>query len=264
MKPITEQKITKGVISKLPNYVSFSARRKFLESQGLTFLGAGTSRDVYDLHDGRVIKLAFNKKGIEQNKFEAKAYKTFNAKHIFAKVFYSHPEGLWSVCEKVTPFDNIDDFERATGLDYDLFRQGIKHCDVTKNTQRAIKNMLSMVDAEIEKFEKFQTRSSIPLTILDTMRNKKSRIEKVADNPLFTNICNLSKELEENMGGDISKPDSYGVTDDGYVVLVDFGMSHHAWSYYEGSNQHNDPEVEPGEETEFGHPVPSLAQAITP
>lgn len=78
------------VIKELPKYVSVKARLSFLESEaGLQLIGQGSSRNVYDLGDGRVLKVALGYKGFSQNVFEAQFYEKTKHKDLFAKIIYS-------------------------------------------------------------------------------------------------------------------------------------------------------------------------------
>ena len=74
---------------------SFAEKRRYAD-QNLKKLGAGSARVVYDLGNGKVLKLAFNDKGIDQNDAESGA---FHNSDIAAKVTASAPDDSWIVSE---------------------------------------------------------------------------------------------------------------------------------------------------------------------
>ena len=77
----------------------------------------GSSRVVFDLNDNRVLKLAYNKAGIEQNKLE---FDIWNASKspLFPSVFAHSKEYAWIISEQVIPC-NKTDFEKILGIPYD-------------------------------------------------------------------------------------------------------------------------------------------------
>lgn len=58
-------------------------------------LGSGSSRIVYQIDKDKVLKLAKNKKGVEQNETEIDRGSGSYFSSILAQVFDSHPDGLW-------------------------------------------------------------------------------------------------------------------------------------------------------------------------
>lgn len=84
-------------INQFKNIRSFSGRKKYAE-QHLQQIGRGSSRVVYDLGDGKVLKLAYNPKGLAQNETEAGLMNDNIS--IIAKVFDADEDGLWVIMEK--------------------------------------------------------------------------------------------------------------------------------------------------------------------
>lgn len=92
-------------IHKIENLRSFKARVDYC-NKSLTRLASGTSRVVYDLGNGSVLKLAKNPKGIAQNAAESDGFVQQSYGNIIAKVLDSHADDLWLKVEKakkITP-----------------------------------------------------------------------------------------------------------------------------------------------------------------
>ena len=67
----------------------------------------GSSRVVYMLSDNFVLKLAYNKAGIEQNKLEFERYEKTKSK-LFPIVYDNGKNFEYIVCENVVPADDVD------------------------------------------------------------------------------------------------------------------------------------------------------------
>ena len=70
------------------------------------YIGSGSSRKVFDLGNGYVVKVARNKAGIAQNKMEYKISLTTSS-NLFAKVIQSSKDFNALIMEKA---DKVDDF----------------------------------------------------------------------------------------------------------------------------------------------------------
>lgn len=73
---------------------------------GYKYIGDGSSRKVFDLKNGYVIKVAKNMAGIEQNRMESKISKSDNT-GLFAKVKYSSPNYEFIIMKKAKKVDDI-------------------------------------------------------------------------------------------------------------------------------------------------------------
>ena len=71
------------------------------------YIGAGSSREVFDLSNGYVIKVAKNKAGIEQNKVEYKISNDDNF-DIFAKVIYAISNYKYLIMKKAKKVKSIN------------------------------------------------------------------------------------------------------------------------------------------------------------
>lgn len=71
------------------------------------YIGSGSSREVFDLSNGYVIKVAKNKAGIEQNKAEYKISSEDNY-NIFAKVIYAISNYKYIIMKKAKKVKSIN------------------------------------------------------------------------------------------------------------------------------------------------------------
>lgn len=76
----------------------------------------GSSRVLYMLSDNFVLKLAYNKAGIEQNKLEFERYDKTKSK-LFPIVYDCGKNFEYIVCENVVQADDVD-FEKILGIPY--------------------------------------------------------------------------------------------------------------------------------------------------
>jgi len=88
---------------------SFSERKNYV-AMHYALLGSGTGRCVYDLENGLVLKLARNKRGIEQNRNEA-VIGLDHANHAcVAPVTMSHERGYYLVMTKTAKVNEEEFF----------------------------------------------------------------------------------------------------------------------------------------------------------
>lgn len=77
----------------------------FVDNDGNWFPQEGSSRLVYFIGDNKVLKLAKNKKGIEQNKMESNLEIQKNYSDIIAHLYDYDPNGKWIIQEKLEYID---------------------------------------------------------------------------------------------------------------------------------------------------------------
>lgn len=71
-------------------------------------IGKGSSRVVYQIDDDLCIKVAFNEKGITQNKQEYETYMKFRNYDIFTKIYYKDDDFRWLVSERALELQDPD------------------------------------------------------------------------------------------------------------------------------------------------------------
>lgn len=90
-------------MSDIFNKIMFNISRGYYR-----YIGSGSSRDVFDLKNGYVIKVAKNMAGIAQNQSEY-AISYYDDSDLFAKVVHVSNDFYFLVMEKADKVDNISD-----------------------------------------------------------------------------------------------------------------------------------------------------------
>ncbi|AGF57249.1 MULTISPECIES: hypothetical protein [Clostridium] len=85
------------------NQIMFNIRRGYYK-----YIGSGSSRDVFDLGNGYVVKIAKNMAGIAQNKSEYKISKSDKSK-LFAKIIQISNDSSMLIMEKADKIYNISE-----------------------------------------------------------------------------------------------------------------------------------------------------------
>lgn len=162
----------------------------------------GSSRIVFLIDDDKVLKLARNEKGIAQNELEAVAGQDPTVDKILARVLEYSEEYAWLISQRVNPISSEKEFEAMAGITWNELRK----------TLGAKEREELNVTAVPEKSPKKQTPTPISSSCLT--------------GPAFVNY--IKSFLERYSGmlvGDIAKPDSWGSTKDGCLVLLDYGIT---------------------------------------
>ena len=163
----------------------------------------GSSRIVFLIDNDKVLKLARNEKGLAQNELEAVAGQDPTVDKILAKVLEYSEEYAWLISQRVNPISSEKEFEAITGITWNELRK----------TLGAKEREELNVTVVPEKGAKKQTSASISSSLCLT-------------GSAFVNY--IKSFLERYSGmliGDIAKPDSWGLTKNGCLVLLDYGIT---------------------------------------
>lgn len=89
-------------------------------------IGKGSSRMVFQIDDEKVLKLAFNRRGLAQNDAEA----DWGAQNydVVPKLYYNTNDGEYIIMEYTIPATQ-EDVKHCTGIDYPEFVEFIKYCN---------------------------------------------------------------------------------------------------------------------------------------
>ncbi len=156
----------------------------------LEFLGRGSSRTAFVLSNRYALKIARNQKGVAQNEAEIDVYTNPKTQSVIAKVYDYDPENKWLIAEVVRPIEDPNEFEKLVGCTTSEFAHAVKVGKRTKSLE------------------------SVP--------------ENVRNNKLVKAAINIT--LTNNLGvGDVIKPDHWGKTPDGRLVLLDYGFTEEVW-----------------------------------
>jgi hypothetical protein len=169
----------------------------------LQALGRGTSRAAYALTSGRVLKVAApldghgaSDAGIEQNRAEVDIYTDPRTKPVCAVVYDADPGYRWIVSEIVRPLSGEVEFESLTGSDMFVVAKAVEMLD----------SGVAVDDVVSELAEEKITPDMIEV---------------------FSNL--MERDLSP---GDMLRPDQWGKTSSGRVVLFDYGLTGSASEFY--------------------------------
>jgi len=174
---------------------SFKERIRYCESF-LKRISSGSSRIVYKIDDGKVLKLAGNKKGIAQNETEVDFSKETNINYLFAKVYDYDPGFLWV------------EMQFAKKLTESKFAQI---------------NMFSFKDFAAVLKEKYYDvvefrKGPRPANIHPDIK------ERIWESEFYKDVTDYMVNFDTPVG-DLIKTSSYGIVGEDEIVLVDFGFT---------------------------------------
>lgn len=103
------------------NLLDIDERIEYCKEHTKDIVGEGSSRIVFQLDDEKVLKLAKNERGIEQNRWEhiyTKQHKKFPT--LFPSIYYYDREYKWVISEFVLPAEE-EDFKNCLGISWEKF-----------------------------------------------------------------------------------------------------------------------------------------------
>lgn len=165
-------------------------------AEKLPKLGSGSARSVFGLGSGKVLKIARTKYATRQNENEVEAYTSGRYKDLLAKIYDFDKNYVWLVSEGVKVIiDNADLMTKFTIPE--VFLEDIE----TFFDQ----------DKEFEESVKFALFRNPQVTAEDLTELDKELVHK------------LWKALKLGMD-DINRFDHWGLTTNGRLVIVDYGL----------------------------------------
>jgi hypothetical protein len=183
---------------------SFASRKKYCE-QHLKRISSGSSRIVYLIDNVKVLKLAWNNKGLAQNKTEIAFSNDYMWDGLIAEIFEYDENNLWvemELARKVTPTI----WNSIIGIPIEELHKCARFIDQEKNPR------------------KFRYHFTKPASM-----------DKVENNEFTSSILDLISNF--NIGaGDFGRLSTYGlVKRDGKdkIVIIDYGLTNEIYdSYY--------------------------------
>ncbi|MBP5456187.1 MAG: hypothetical protein J6Y37_06780 [Paludibacteraceae bacterium] len=170
-------------------------------------IGSGSSRKVYQIDDEKVLKLAFNKKGIAQNEAESEWYKqNFDC---IPKVYEADDNGLWVVSEYVLPA-KVNDFKVCLGLTFDEF--------------------VSFIGAVYNQYDRNRFARYRPYRMMDDDRFE----ELIETNEALQDINNYMSDYQPPLG-DLTRLRNIGLAKrygEPYIVFLDHGLTDDIFDQY--------------------------------
>jgi hypothetical protein len=187
-----DSKDTDTILKNIENLETYAARIKYAE-KNLDHLSSGSSRIVYTLPDGTILKLAKNDRGLAQNKAEGNP--EMKSPYL-NKLLRAAKNRAWinmQFLDKITE----KEFEEMTDVDFkdfgDAIRYGLK--DVSDNSEEKPKNF-----------------------------------EEISKTKVYKELYNVGKEFKL-MPGDIARISSWGCKDN-HPVLIDAGLTKEIFDKY--------------------------------
>jgi len=182
---------------------------RYLATHG-TLLGAGSSRRVYLISSSRVLKMAqrgadnsfYSERyelGRAQNEAEVELFTNPSVKPFLAKIYDFDPSYTWLISELVRPLKNTREFTELTGVEW---RDFVTLCDSGREqASRHKEEVNGLVN------------------------------EKYKDNKFVQNFMELITKTDIDPY-DFQGTNQLGKTNDGRLVLLDYGFSKSVVSRY--------------------------------
>lgn len=200
--------------------------RNYLD-QRLEVVGQGTSRRVYILNSRKVIKLATNDAGIEQNKLE---YEVANSKFspLVTRIYDNHPQYYWIIADLVRPISShvLDPIHSSYNelytdeLDNERTDFGKDYIDYSKITDERFQDVETALDYNKDQIKDFIKRRNFS-------KEEKDKLLLLNE---FKNTFSISI-------GDLFHLYHWGKTPDGRVVILDYGLNTNIYNnFYDYKN----------------------------
>lgn len=189
---------------------------KLAEKYGLPYMGEGSSRVVYALSTGKVLKISRDERGLAQTEAEVSVWTNPSTKEVAAQVFDFDPDYNWSVMEIARTFKDPYRNYKAS-LEQEL---GIPTAYGVKFTIAEIVNELLS-----DRSDGIATEAIQDKLLGGQMLVLKKRLEKYLENPhpFVDKIADLVHNNDLDTGDLVS--DHFGKTTDGRIVLIDYGLT---------------------------------------
>jgi hypothetical protein len=187
-----------AILKEISDLDTFAARKECAE-KNLERISSGSSRIVYSTGEGTVIKLASNKKGIDQNGVEA----NIKGDSKFINKPTKHDKNNYWIEAPEAKKINEKRFEELTDIDFETFGEAI--------------------DYELRSISG------------NTDKEKPKGLDKAKKMDMFKELAKIAKD-NDLLGGDISRISSFGERD-GHPVLLDLGLNKRVYETdYESSS----------------------------
>lgn len=178
-------------MEKFKSLSSYNKRIQYC-NDNLERIASGSARIVYKVNNSKVLKLAKNPKGIDQNEVEVQLSNDYYINGLVANIFDHDDDFLWvesELCKKLTP----KKFYEITEIKFKDFSNALQY-----NFSTIINRGKGL----------FATKPS----------------DDVWDNEYFSQFNDLM--INYNLpAGDLTRISSYGINSEGSVVLTDYGLT---------------------------------------
>lgn len=187
----------------------------------LPFLGQGTSRAVFALSGNKVLKIAHGKilAGVAQNEQEVNLFTNPKTKSIVTKIYDVADDYTWIISEIAKPFTSEIDFFRKTGVIADLMDEFVDFI-TPGNFEKSCESYAHILWSESEDFGYFIPDPSEEIDSYEEAAEwcKTNLKGTVAEHAVDLVALGSAR-------GDLGPYDHWGVTSDGRVVVIDYGLT---------------------------------------
>lgn len=168
-------------------------------------MGQGSSRVVYALSGGKVLKIALNNPGVAQNRAEVDVSTHGKNIPLVAKVYDASPDYKWIVSELVKPFrDRSSEMQAMLGISRDL-----SPVSFAKIIEKAAKNNPDGLESILD------LRNPYMAELWNHIKQNPKAMKFLEDVAAAAKIGNLHPE-ELVM-------EHFGLTVDGQIKILDYG-----------------------------------------
>jgi len=174
-------------------------------------LGSGSSRTVYGLGSGKVLKIASGSSGPEQSENEVDAYTSGRAKKFLAQIYdFDSKNYMWLISEGVKVFADNDDLMAKIHPSELLLNKLANKATMNSSFEDALKSGIEAHNHSYkETFAVFNVQTELHLDDFNDL-----------DLELFHKVYEATK-----LGIiDIDRYDHWGMTANGRLVIVDYGI----------------------------------------
>ncbi len=187
----------------------------------LPFLGKGSSRTVFALSTGKVLKIAEDWLAAGQNKAEVAMFKKLNGTDAVARIYDFDPDFKWIISEPVRTFRTNfkSTLKQETGLNESFLaniREIMLHMtyiglDISNITPSSGYEFL--LSALLENNDSFGMRNK--LEVIHTLKTLPEKGKELISKFVYL----TSRGID-----DIDRDDHWGITANGRIVVVDYGV----------------------------------------
>lgn len=211
--------------------------------QNLPEIGYGSSRAVFALSGGKVLKIALNSAGYAQNHAELKVFRDARTKEVVTQIFDVDTEKFaWVVSEIVNPISTPAQFEKYVGIPFNLYKMLVKGWsespieDTDAYFAKAIdewRDRLADIEDEVGRGGTYiQTKKKLDQIILASKSKFIETMMIIVNDHLSVGDVADSGILDNGEEWDTIK--HYGYTANGKIVLLDYGLSHEVGDVHYG------------------------------
>jgi len=197
----------------------------YAKMTSLPCLGEGSSRVVFALSKSKVLKIAFNEKGLEQNAAERFVSKNAEAKSAVSAI-YDHKEidgkVVWLISQLVRTIRDIEEFKQLSGFNWDPYNDIVREFAKT-NASSNLDEVTTSVSKQYSKRAK-RLKTEGDMRTASYYEELLGDVDSMRTSEFFNGIVSAMKE-NRLMPGDILEVDHYGKTPDGKIVLFDYGLT---------------------------------------